>query len=230
MRQTLTKNRENAVTDARQYAVVFIFAFVATGPVQATQSGPVIYKCSAHGQPVFQDQPCPGESAGKQQTPAPRKTYDVAALERRLDRLQAMGVGLRQATLPPTAPPDPPQIKPLYFKPQPRLSWGERDALLNAKIQRMNAQSEHNNAVSAAKLGQGIESAMQACGGQLLDYPQVGMSDQRFRQCTKLARFGSITQVVVGDDNGVPLRLYVFSSGKIRRVYSIDGVVADVKP
>lgn len=59
---------------------------------------------------------------------------------------------------------------------------------------------------------------------------QGALSDETFRNCTLLARFGVATQIVVSEDDGVPLRLYVFASGKVKRVYSIGGVVTAVKP
>jgi hypothetical protein len=198
------------------------------------QPSAVIYKCTEHGQPVFQDKPCPGMAIATQQSTERKKAYDVATLERKLDRLQTMGVGLIQASRP-QAPPRPatsaaPQNEDFHPKLRPRPSWGELDAETERETQRINAQNEHNNAVAASRLSQDLEQMQQRCGGQFLDYPYVGMSDERFRQCTKLARFGSATQVVATEDNGVPLRLYVFPAEKSCRVYAIDGVVTAVKP
>jgi hypothetical protein len=95
---------------------------------------------------------------------------------------------------------------------------------------RLQAQAEHNNAVSAAQLGQIIERQQQQCGGELAELPTVGMSDETFRECTMLARFGETNQIVVSQAGGVALRLYVFPTAKLRRVYSIGGVVTAIKP
>ena len=70
----------------------------------------------------------------------------------------------------------------------------------------------------------------QACGGRVPDLPHVGMADDYFRRCTALARFSATSQIVVAEDHGVPLRLYVYPSGKVRRVYSVDGTVTAVQP
>ena len=217
-----------------RWTIVLALVLAVTGSAAAMPPNAVIYKCTERGQPVFQDKPCPGMAIATRLSSERKKAYDVAALEHKLDRLQAMGVGLIQASLPhaPQRPATsaPPQHEVFDPKLGPRLSRGELYAETERKTQRINAQNEHNNAVAISRLSQDIEQMQQHCSGQLLDYPYVGMSDERFRQCTKLARFGSATQIVATEDNGVSLRLYVFPTEKVRRVYTIDGVVTAVKP
>lgn len=218
----------------KQWTAAMALVLAAIGPTAAMQPNPSVYTCKEHGQPVFQDKPCPGVAMATPKSTEHKKTYDVAMLERKLDRLQAMGVGLIQASLPqaPLRPVASATTQKEDFHPKlgPRLSWAELYDKTEREVQRNNAQSEHNNAVAVSRLSQDLEQMQQRCGGELLDYPYVGMTDERFRQCTKLARFGTATQVVATEDKGVPLRLYVFPTEKIRRVYAIDGVVTAVKP
>lgn len=208
-----------------------ITLLLAAVGVFSAHADDAVYKCKGD---VFQDHPCAGaiRVAPAPSTAPAQPAYDERALERELDRLQALGVGMIQRTLPAAQPP---RVAPVpkthgLFKPPPRLSRGQRDARDRAITARMQAQTEHNNAVSAAQLGQIIEQQQQQCGGELAKLPTVGMSDETFRQCTMLARFGEVDQIVVGQAGDVALRLYVFPTAKVRRVYAIGGVVTAIKP
>jgi hypothetical protein len=220
----------------KRWLVGLVVSAAAASPVQAAHQDAAIYQCKINGQAVFQDQPCAGApvTAPPSEAPltSPKKSYDEAALERKLDHLQALGVGLIQHA-PPKAQPRPETPKPQgpdYFKPRPRPSWQELEQREEAITARLQAKAEHDNAVAAAQLSQDQEAMHQRCGEKLVDLPSVGMSDEAFRQCTMLARFGGITQIVVSEENGMPLRLYVFPAAKIRRVYAVDGVVTAIKP
>ena len=48
--------------------------------------------------------------------------------------------------------------------------------------------------------------------------------------CTLHARVGSLFQLVVSEDGTTPLRLYVFSSERAHKVYTIGGVVTAIEP
>jgi hypothetical protein len=76
-------------------------------------------------------------------------------------------------------------------------------------------------ALERTKLTKIVEDLEKACGGKLSQYPSVGMSDEFFRNCTTLARFGSVIQVVATEEDKFPLRLYVFPSQRASRVYSV---------
>jgi hypothetical protein len=208
-----------------------IALLLAAAAVFSARADDAVYKCKGN---VFQDHPCNGAipASTAPSTAPPRPAYDARALERELDRLQALGVGMIQRTLPVAQPPRaaPAPKTHDFFKPQPRLSHMQREARDRAMTARLQAQAEHNNAVSAAQLGQIIERQQQQCGGELAELPTVGMSDETFRECTMLARFGETNQIVVSQAGGVALRLYVFPTAKLRRVYSIGGVVTAIKP
>lgn len=216
----------------RRWIMGLALAIAAMSPVPAVTQGTAIYHCKANDQTVFQDHPCAGTVAETPPSPASKQVFDEAALEHKLDRLQALGVGLIQPS-PPSAQQSSPEREPLYpagSKPMRRMTWGEYQQMQQAWTARLTAQAEHNNAVAAAKLSQDEEHMQQRCGEKLSDLPNVGMSDDAFRLCTALARYGHITQIVVSDEDGIPLRLYVFPTEKIRRVYSINGVVTAVRP
>lgn len=135
------------------------------------------------------------------------------ARHRKLDRLQALGVGMLRQQAP--KPPEPHQA-PID---RPRMS----DAELR---QRTIAQ----NAESAAALTKDLEKIKADCNGQVLELPEVGMSDDLFRRCTLHAHFGGVSQIVVIDDGSVPLRLYVFPSERAHKVYAIGGVITAIRP
>jgi hypothetical protein len=91
-------------------------------------------------------------------------------------------------------------------------------------------KTEEKNRESAAKLTDFLDKTKRDCGGKLYNYPEIGMSDETFRNCTIHARVGGVTQIVVDTYESVPLRLYVFSTSRARRVYSIDGVITAIEP
>lgn len=215
----------------KRWLLGLVLTMAAMACAHAAPQDAGIYHCKVNDQTVFQDHPCAGSVVTPPPSPAPKKAYDEMALEHKLDRLQVLGVGLIQHH-PPGAQ-QPPKGEPLYpagFKPMGRMSVEGYQRLQDDWTARLTAQAEHNNAVSAAKLSWDEEQQQQSCGDKLADLPSVGMSDEAFRQCTTLARYGNITQIVVSDEDGMPLRLYVFPMAKIRRVYSIDGVVTAIKP
>lgn len=215
----------------KRWMLGLALAMAATAGAHAQPQDAGIYRCKVNDQTVFQDHPCAGSVITPPSGQSPKKTYDEAALERKLDHLQALGVGLIQHH-PPGAQQQP-KGEPLYpegFKPVGRMTPEQYQQLQNAWTARLTAQAEHNNAVSIATLSRDEEQQQQRCGDKLSDMPSVGMTDETFRQCTTVARHGLITQVVAIDEDGMPLRLYVFPTEKIRRVYAIDGVVTAIKP
>jgi hypothetical protein len=91
-------------------------------------------------------------------------------------------------------------------------------------------KSQQRNQESAAQLTSILDEAKRKCGGTWFDYPEVGMSDETFRNCTTHARMGGVVQVVVDKYESIPLKLYVFSSSRAQRVYVINGVITVIKP
>ncbi|MCL2021860.1 MAG: hypothetical protein FWG81_07160 [Betaproteobacteria bacterium] len=210
---------------ARQI-ITFAGVFCLSGLAEAE-----INKCNINGQLVYQNRPCPSTETTEQHR-VRKDSYKM--LHRKLDQMQALGVGLVQHA-PPRPPKPPPETEDDgRFVVGPR-SWFELQAQEEEELAidaRLQEQTERNNAESIAKLTQSIDRMLKACGvDKPIKEPVVGMSDETFRNCTMLARFGSIIQIVASDDGGIPIRLYVFpSNSKITRVYSIDGVITAVKP
>jgi len=186
-----------------------------------------VNKCVVDGKVLYQDAPCieQRETVGQRIDQAKRNE----ALHRQLDRLQALGYGMVQRQ--PSPAPAPPSAAPASerFVPEPRSHAAReaREARITAELQE---RSERKNAESAAALTRILDQNQQACGGKLIDYPALGMSDETFRNCTIHARFGGVTQIVVSEDGKIPLRLYVFPTERAHKVYSIGGVITAIKP
>jgi len=143
---------------------------------------------------------------------------DEAARYRKLDRLQALGFGMLNQQAP--KPPEPADAHGASAPfSQQRITDGE-----------LRRRSIAQNAKSAAALTEALNRIKADCGGQLLEWPEVGMSDDVFRRCTLHARFGNIAQLVVSEDRDTPLRLYVFPSERAHKVYTIGGVVTAIRP
>ncbi|MGP1665357.1 MAG: DUF4124 domain-containing protein [Rhodanobacter sp.] len=175
-------------------------------------------KCVDNGKVTYQDAPCKESLETVGQGLARKEHYKT--LHHKLDRLAAAGHsnwGLAGA------------IGFEYFVPQPRSRSAERArrAQISARLQE---KTERSNAQSAAALTRKVDEIKQACGGKLIDYPALGMSDETFRNCTFHARFGGVSQIVVSEDGKIPLRLYIFPTERAQRVYSIDGVITAIKP
>jgi hypothetical protein len=140
------------------------------------------------------------------------------ALYRRLDRLQALGVGLRgqQAPKPPTQPEQSRTDEPDTYTPTSRMDIEQRTI--------------RDNAAAMGRLKSRIDELKAHCGSRWHEYPELGMSDEAFRTCTLHAHFGNLTQVVVSQEGKAPLRLYVFATERAHKVYTIDGVVTAIQP
>lgn len=193
----------------------------------AVADAQAINRCAVDGKVLFQDAPCQEQHETVAQGMERAKHNEL--LHRKLDRLQAQGYGMVQRR-PHAPPPEPLRARESdKFVLQPR-SYAARQADENRIDAELQEQTERKNAESAAALTRILDENKQACGGKLLDYPEIGMSDETFRNCTIQARFGSMTQVVVSEDGDVPLRLYVFPTQRARRIYSIGGVITAIKP
>lgn len=143
---------------------------------------------------------------------------DLQALHHKLDRLQALGVGMLHQHVP----------TPL---PNAEAAQGsDESASRPMSREELRQRTLAENARSATRLNQIITKAQADCGGQLRQLPELGMNDEAFRQCTVHARFGNVYQVVVSEDAGIPLRLYVFRSEQAHKVYSIGGVITAIVP
>jgi len=143
---------------------------------------------------------------------------DLQALHRKLDRLQALGVGMLHQHVPtPLANAEPVQSS-------------DESASRPMSREELRQRTLAENASSTTRLNQIIDKAQADCGGQLRQLPELGMSDETFRQCTVHARFGKVYQIVVSEDAGTPMRLYVFREEQAHKVYSIGGVITAIVP
>ena len=185
-----------------------------------------IKKCVVDGKVIYQDAPRKfiGEMVG--QTFEKKESYE--AFHRQLDRLQAQGYGL----VPRPAPHPVKRLRPKqseYFVPNPQgyaSVMAEREAFA-AKV---HAETLEKNAKSTALLTQRLDEINKACGGKLVNYPTVGMTEDTFTRCTIHAKTSWASQIVVSKDGNTPLKLYVFARSSMSRVYIIGGVITRIKP
>jgi hypothetical protein len=54
-----------------------------------------------------------------------------------------------------------------------------------------------------------FEGAKRRCGGSIKDEPQLGMTEEIFRHCTKSTRFGNVSEVVSERIDSKELRLFI---------------------
>ena len=184
------------------------------------------HRCTVDGRTTYQDLPCPevGDTAAE----AWKRRQRIESWHHNLDQLQARGVGLVQRAAPPPVPPRAADEAPPYIGPQRK--GAAPLAYPDAADARLAEQTREKNKANLMRLDTVLETAAENCGGKLVQFPTVGMSDATFRLCTLHARFGGATQVVALEMGGVPLRLYVFPTTKAQRVYSVGGVITAIKP
>lgn len=149
-------------------------------------------------------------------------------LYRRLDQLQARGVGMVNRPPPKQeAPMEDISLRDGHLVPMTKDEYRRR---LDQRYKEIEERSKQKNKESAARLTNFLDEAKRGCGGKMLDYPEVGMSDEVFRNCTLHARVGGVTQIVADEYESMPLRLYVFGTSRAQRVYAIDGVITAIRP
>jgi len=194
-------------------------------------SGPVnaAYLCTADGKTTYQDKPC--TAAIVAQNTLARE--HVLRLQQKLDQLAADGFGRvipprRAAT--PIPPASRPNDEPEYFVGRPRMSRDAREAQIRQSLAEADARTRQKNQESQAQLNEIIERAKHDCGGELQRVPVVGMRDETFRMCTTFAKFTVPYQIVVANEGAVQLRLYLYESRTVERVYSVGGVITAVRP
>lgn len=185
-----------------------------------------VTKCEIDGKVVYQDAPCARETVGQ----AMQKQVLYETLYRRLDQLQARGVGMVHRQPPKQEAPAEDgniSLRDGHFVPMTRDEFRRKQ---DQQFKEIEEKSKQKNKESAARLTNFLDEAKRGCGGKMLDYPEVGMSDEVFRNCTLHARVGGVTQIVVDEYESMPLRLYVFGTSRAQRVYAIDGVITAIRP
>lgn len=197
-------------------AAVALLSLAGAGPAAA------VHRCTIDGRVVIQEKPCPQSGETVRKNLERRRSNEE--LHRMLDGMAERGVGLFARAAPAPTP-----------RKASAPAWRHRtDAELLAErerqLERSAVEAMEQNRRAAEQLDAIHKAMAQACGDPPALEPHVGMSDKTFRECTVRARFGGIQQVVALDHEGVALRLYIFPSGPVQRVYSIDGVVTAIRP
>lgn len=163
----------------------------------------------------------------------PQNQERLLRLHHKLDQLAEEGHGRiipPRRTATPIPPPPTDNGEPEYFVGRPRMSRGEREAKIRQSLVEADAQSRQKNLESQARLNAMLDRSTRDCGGQLPSVPVVGITDEAFRLCTLFAKFTAPYQIVVANEGAVQLRLYLYESQSIERVYSVGGVVTAIKP
>ena len=194
-----------------------------------------IHKCVVGNKTTYQELPCEQNLATVAQDLIKKDSYEV--LHRRLDSMLASGVGVKSradqkhqepVTVQAVDPVASPQ-EDEKFQSQPR-SRSNRDAKQAEAGRQSYQDSLEKNAKASERMQNDYESMLKLCGGKTYKNPVIGMTDEQFRLCTLPNRLGAIEKVVVAEDKGVPLRLYVSPTQPASRVYTIGGMVTAVKP
>jgi hypothetical protein len=216
----------------------FHFPCAAAGLLVALLCSPVwaVHKCTVNNSTVYQELPCEQNLATVARDLMKKESNE--ALHRRLDSMLASGVGVKGKA--DRMPQEAAAVKSVdvavsapaedeKFKSQPRSS-ANREAKQAEAGRRSYQQALEQNGKASARMQKDYDDMLVLCSGKTFKNPVVGMSDEQFRMCTLPNRMGAIEKVVVAEEKGVPLRLYISPTQAATRVYSIGGVVTAVKP
>lgn len=164
-------------------------------------------------------------SAMAQQTTA---GVDAAArVYERLDEQLALGQGRIGAQARPALKPEAPETdqEDEHFVPQ------TREARRREVEQRIQRGVEARRAEQAAKLQAFSQKVAEQCGAGPLGPATLGMTVQRFEQCSPKIRFGGgLTHVISLLVQGTAGKLYVFNGDRVHKVYALDGRITRIDP
>jgi hypothetical protein len=207
---------------------------IASSVLLTSPAAWAVHKCVANNKTNYQELPC------EQNTVAQDLIQKDAneLLHRRLDGLLASGVGVNsradqkraeraKAPAAPSAESPPPEDQQFQSQPRTRANREAKQAL-TSKNAYLNALE--SNAKASERMQKDYDGMLVLCNGKTFKHPVVGMTDEQFRMCTLPNRLGAIEKVVVAEDRGTALRLYVSPTQPATRVYTIGGVVTAVKP
>lgn len=90
--------------------------------------------------------------------------------------------------------------------------------------------SQAQNQRSAARLEEMHRQAVARCGGALPERPSLGMSVQRYFECTLAGPFSAVEQVVDLQLNGRALKLLVLGRSDLTRLYFVNDQLARIEP
>lgn len=160
-----------------------------------------------------------------QQTPTGADALSVVYA--RLDEQLALGHGRIGAQRRPAPKPEPPETDGEEERFVPRT----REAYRRELDERFQRNIEASRVEEAAKLQAFSQKVTEQCGAGPLGPATLGMTVQRFEQCSPEIRFGGgLTHVISLVVQGKAGKLYAFSGDRVHKVYAVDGRITRIDP
>jgi len=150
----------------------------------------------------------------------------LSEVYRRLDQKLALGQGRIGAMRRPPLQPEIPEAdtKEQYFLPQTREAY-------RANLEkRFQGSIEARNAEQKAKNEALFQELTEQCGAGALDQVTVGMTVQRFEQCSEVRFGGGLTHVILLSVQGLDAKLYVFKGNSVHKAYAVNGHITRIDP
>lgn len=151
----------------------------------------------------------------------------LSVVYQRLDEQLALGQGRIGALGRPALKPEVPETdeEDAHFVPQ------TREARRREVEQRIERSVEARRAEQAARLQAFSQKVAEQCGAGPLGPATLGMTVQRFEQCSPEIRFGGgVTHVISLVVQGMAGKLYVFNGDRVHKVYAVDGRITRIDP
>lgn len=151
----------------------------------------------------------------------------LAVVYERLDEQLALGQGRVGARARPAPKPDVPESDEEDGRFVPR----SRQAYRNELDERFRRNNEAQQAQQTARLEAFSRKVTEQCGSGPIGPAAVGMTVQRFEQCSPEIRFGGgLTHVISLVVQGLAGKLYVFDGDRVHKVYAVDGHITRIDP
>jgi hypothetical protein len=151
-------------------------------------------------------------------------------IHKRLDHLAAQGYGLIQ---------DQAKIEPVVDTKQVKREMTEEEGLRATRqllsgapiksLPQIEQETKQRNLQSARDFEKMLHNIRDECNGEFPNFPKIGMNDAQFRACTRLARLGGVTQIIILKEDKQTAKLYLFASDTTYRIYVIDDIVTAIK-
>ncbi len=150
-----------------------------------------------------------------------------AAVYERLDEQWAQGQGRIGARARPAPKPDVPKAdqEDTHFVARTRAEHRRE------REERFRRSAQKREAEQAAKHAAFFQKVTEQCGSGPLGPAVVGMTVQRFEQCSPEIRFGGgLTHVISLVVQGMAGKLYVLDGERVHKVYAVDGHITRIDP